>query len=541
MSTLICAPIMVDDIADALAIAMRARELGAQLVEYRIDAVFHGDGDAQGIAQVTQLVEQSPLPCIVTCRSASEGGEYDGDDAARIALYEQLGTMDHPPRYIDIELVTYARSANLQQKVHLAVDHPAKSREHAPGLILSLHDFEGRPANLFVRLHELRSHDAASVHKVVFRARTVRDNIEIFEILRDRDRPTIALAMGEDGLMSRVLAPKFGGLLTFATVDAGAVTAPGQPTITDLRETYRFDSITPSTRVYALFGDPVAHSIGPIVHNAAFDSASHDGVYLPMRIAKEAGFEGFKATLLELLGTDWLDFAGASVTIPHKQHLVRLAESDTSRTWRIDESVSLCGAANTLTVADDGAVHITNTDMPAIVSLVREALGDDLSGVHIGILGAGGVARAVAAGLARAGANVTVFARDLAKAETLVGALGKANACAAPWDDRFNTTCQLWINATPLGMAGGPDPDSMPINPKEIATSGPLPTVFDTVYRPRITPLLVAAHDAGWGLIDGAAMFAAQAAAQSRLWIGEKAPSNDFFTRLAHEALATKP
>ena len=536
MTTLICAPIMVEDASSALERARRARELGAQLVEYRIDNIFHGAGDDTGAAQVSAIVEQSPLPCIVTCRSAAEGGAYDGDDDARIALYEQLGTMDRPPRYLDLEMATFLRSANLRQKVHLAIDHPARSREHAPGLILSVHDFDGRPADLLARVQQLAEQGAADLHKIAFRARSVRDNLEIFELLRERDRPTIALAMGDDGVMSRILASKFGGFLTFASVDAGDETAPGQLTIRALRETYRFDAIGARTKVYGLLGDPVGHSIGPMVHNAAFEAAGHDGVYLPMRIAKGAGFEGFKATVLELLGTDWLDFYGASVTIPHKAHLVQLAETDTTRTWCIDESVRMCGAANTLAVEDDGSVRITNTDMPAIVELVRTAMGRELHGAQIGVLGAGGVARAAAAGLAQAGATVTIFARSIAKAEALAKDTG-GSAHASSWDARLAARCDCWINATPLGMTGGAGAAQMPINPKEMTSGAGSPIVFDTVYRPLQTPLVRAAREAGWAVIDGGSLFAAQAVAQSRGWLGREAPSRAFFARLTHEAL----
>lgn len=537
---LLCVPLLVDEVACALDRARKARDLGAQLVEFRIDQVFHGAGDDAGAAAVRSIVEQSPLPCIITCRSAREGGAYDGDDDARIALYEQLGTMNRPPRYLDLELATYLRSANLRQKVHLAIDHPAKSREHAPGLILSMHDFEGRPRDLFKQLQGLRAQGAASIHKIVFRARSVRDNLELFEILRERDRPTIALGMGEDGLMSRVLAPKFGAFLTFASIEAGGETAPGQPTISELRETYRFDAIGAHTRVYGLLGDPVGHSIGPKVHNAAFEAAGHDGVYLPMRIAKASGFDGFKATVLELLGADGLDFAGASVTIPFKAHLVRLARTDSTRRWIIDESVAQAGVANTLAMQADESVLITNTDLPSIVTLVRSKMGDDdLRGARIGILGAGGVARAAATGLAEAGATITVFSRDAAQGQALAAELD-CRVTLASWEDRQDAAQQVWINATPMGMAGGAAAPESPIDPARSPVVGnDRPIVFEAVYRPLETPLVRAARAAGWGVIDGGAFFAKQGVAQSRLWVGDGAPSEAFFARMTNEALAT--
>ncbi|MFU8829629.1 MAG: hypothetical protein ACNA8P_09375 [Phycisphaerales bacterium] len=171
-------------------------------------------------------------------------------------------------------------------------------------------------------------------------------------------------------------------------------TAPGLPTISELRGRYRFDSIGPGTKVYAVIGDPVAHSISPDVHNAAFEAAGHDGVYLPLRI--DAGWESFKATLLSLLEYQPLDFTGASVTIPHKENLVRLAREqiEAGERWRISPIALAAGAANTLTVDADGSVGIDNTDALAVESLLREAMDGDLAGRSVVLLGAGGVAMA---------------------------------------------------------------------------------------------------------------------------------------------------
>ncbi|XHC25668.1 type I 3-dehydroquinate dehydratase [Phycisphaerales bacterium ac7] len=216
--TLLCCPIMVDEPALALRDAEQARASGADLAEYRIDRLFNGEGDDEGQEAVLRLVADSPLPCIVTCRSADEGGEYDGEDSARVSLIEALGTAEHPPKYIDFEAAAYERSANLRQKINLAIRHEKQVRDVSTGLILSSHDFHSRPSNLFALLASMRSHEASKVIKLAFRARSIRDNLEIFDILRERDRPTIALGMGEHGLMSRVLAPKFGGFLTFASL-----------------------------------------------------------------------------------------------------------------------------------------------------------------------------------------------------------------------------------------------------------------------------------------------------------------------------------
>ena len=164
---------MVEDHSDALRDAILAAEHGADLVEYRVDVYFEDRSDDENgsveqlqdrIDRVLDLVEVSPIPCIVTCRPHWEGGEYHGDDDERVALYEALGTSETPPAYIDVELATYTRSKNIRQKVNLAVNHPKQVRTVSTRLILSSHDFEGRPSDLTRKTNPLaassKSHTA---------------------------------------------------------------------------------------------------------------------------------------------------------------------------------------------------------------------------------------------------------------------------------------------------------------------------------------------------------------------------------------------
>lgn len=584
--TLLCVPIMVQEIDAALADCAEAKRLGAEIAEYRIDQMFSGAADGADIpdidsaretSEIIRLIRSSPLPCIVTCRPTFEGGFYDGDDSSRISLYEHLGNGGgggggvggHPPRYIDAELATLTRSANIRQKVLLAVDHPGQMRGLETGLILSMHDFERRPADLTRRFLAMQAEPAAKVLKVAFRARSLRDNLELFDLIRESDRPTIALGMGEFGLMSRVLAPKFGAFLTFASLRDASATAPGQPTITEILQRYRFRSINKSTRVYGVIGWPVGHSLSPLIHNAGFESVGHNGVYLPLPIASNAdaggspglspenatsgNYESFKATVLELIDHQGLDFSGASVTIPHKENLVRLArEMGEPNLWHLSPAAAAIGAANTLVIDRDPGgkptrIAVDNTDAPAITVCLREAVEGaraegDLNTRTVAILGAGGVARAAAYACASAGASVVIHARNRASAESLASDVKvhtHARITAADWNDRHKAVATIFINCTPVGMKGGPAPEASPIEPAALTGCNPADAVFfDTVYNPVYTPLLTlaaqlnAAHsgsntpEAGIGprIIDGASMFVRQGAMQFTMWTGKPAP-----------------
>lgn len=560
---------MVRTVEGAHAHAVQAREHGADLVEYRIDELFNSPDDTP---EVLRLVETSPLPCIVTCRPAWEGGHYDGDEDARVSLFERLGASDRPPRYIDVELAAYTRSANFRQKVNLAVEHPKQPRDVTTRLILSSHDFAGRPADLTRRVLAMQAEPAAAVHKVAFRARSLRDNPELFDMLAERTKPTIALGMGEFGLMSRVLAPKFGGFLTFASLRPEEVTAPGQPTVGELLQKYRFRAINEKTRVYGIVGWPVGHSMSPLMHNAGFDEVGHDGVYVPLPIAAgvppettpsepardgpvspgdaDASYASFKATMLELVHHPRLDFAGCSVTLPHKENLAELAFEEG---WYLDTQALLSRAANTLVVQREEsgafrAAHALNTDVDAALSCIRDALGT-LEGKRIALLGAGGVARAIAFGLVSEGSHVTVFNRTPERAERIArdiaathfswagpgGPTRPGTAAAAPWERRAGANPDAYINCTAVGMTGGPAPDESPLPVEAFAPAGE-GVVMETIYNPIRTRLLSDAQVAGWRTIDGVEMFVGQGARQFELWTGRPAP-RDLFRRLVRGAL----
>lgn len=531
--------IPVDDpqeIDAALAEARRAVADGARLVEWRVDALVdpllpkHADAALQC---VRRLVADAGAPCIVTIRAAAEGGAFRGDDADRVSFMEALGTADPAPRYLDLELAAFERSANLRQKVRLAVQHDRQPRDLKTSLILSAHDFDSRPADLMSRYARMVDEPACAVAKIAWRARSLRDNLEAFELLRERRTPTIALCMGEFGLMSRVLAPKFGGFLTFARSEHGDETAAGQPSVRELFERWRFGRIGAATLVYGVIGWPVAHSQSPVIHNAGFDAASVDAVYLPMPI--EGSWESFKATVGAMLDFEPLDFRGASVTIPHKEHLVRFVRE---RGGTLCPVASRSGSANTLVVgraAGSGAIQLSavNTDAPAAagaLSAVRP-----LRGARVALLGAGGAARAIALSMLDAGAEVVIFNRTPARAEALAREVGAACGSAASAIRaggslaemaRQTSPFQVIVNCTSVGMEGGPAPHESPLPASFEMRAGT--TVMDTVYRPRDTPLLRAARATGATVIDGAEMFVRQAEAQFRHWSGGEPPAGLF-------------
>lgn len=527
--TKLAVSIMVSSLDQALAATARAAELGAELVEFRIDHFT----DRPEL--LTQLVEQSPLPSIITCRPFWEGGTYDGDEQTRMNLFEHAGMGALKPAYMDVELAGYQRSAEFRQKIGRVVDHPGQVGSTDTALILSSHDVEGRPIDMDQRLEAMAASAACRVVKIAWQARSLRDNLEAFEIIRSSQKPTIALCMGEQGLPSRVLAKKFGAMLTFATIDSHHATAAGQPTIEQLKHLYRWDSICADTQIFGVIGHPVGHSLSPPIHNAGFDAIGFNGVYLPMPIQPD--YVHFKADVATWLEMPDLHFRGASVTIPHKENLLRFVREQGGQIEPLAEQI---GAANTLTKRGDGALYASNTDYAAALDAVCVGMGigrDDLEGQRIAVIGAGGAARSIVAGLAQYGATVVVYNRTFERAQQLAedfhGPPGKV--VPARLEKLCDSCCQIFINCTPLGMY--PNVDQTPI-PSAANTKvwGPGTVVFDTIYNPIDTRLLRDARTAGCVCISGTEMFVRQAAAQFRLWTNVDAPLN-VFRRVLHEHL----
>jgi len=479
--TRLCVAIFVNDLAQAQRDIALAAEAGADLVELRIDT-FAGD--------VLPLVKASVVPTIVTCRPTWEGGQSTDADGVRIQKLREI----YLPAFVDLELKTFRVKRALGE---------------FPRLILSSHDFKGRPdrlTNLVVELMEA----ACEVAKIVWTARTIRDNLEAFEILQSRQKPTIALCMGEAGLISRILAKKFGAFLSFATLEGSAGTAPGQISISDMKRRYRWDAIQSDTRVYGVIGSPIAHSMSPAIHNAAFESAGYNGIYLPLLV--NPGYESFKAFMESFLNFSGLDLSGLSVTIPHKENALRYLKEKGAAVESLAERI---GAVNTI-VIEDGRLSGFNTDYAAILDSITRSLGisrEDLAGYRVAVIGAGGTGRTAVAALAAYGATVVVYNRTREKADALAaefnGQTGKV--VSAAMEKLCDSCCQSCINTTSL--VRHPDVDRSPMEsvPGDVL-------VFDAVYNPMKTKLLAQAEAAGAKTIGGIEMFVRQAGAQFSLW-----------------------
>lgn len=506
------------------------------MVELRVDRI--GDVDA-----VERLLRQPhDVSYILTIRTVDEGGAWDGDEAQRIALFERLGLL--LPGFIDLEFAAWQRSANLRQKIGLVADVAGHTpnpitdwpmRRAKNALILSHHDLAGTPSDTdMMRLVERMLATPAAAIKVVFNPSDAWDALRILmlQVLARGRKPLIAMGIGEAGLITRVLARRQGMFAAYAALERGGEAAAGQPTIADLRSTYRWDAISPTSRVYGVIGWPVSQSKGPALHNAALSADAIDAVYLPIPVRPT--YEAFETFIWMGAMRPWTGLSGFSVTIPHKEHALRWLRENGGEITPLAER---CGAVNTLVRRDDGSWLGDNTDVHgvwhALDSLRRDVSDSASEGgpppafvpgnrpqtfARVAVLGAGGVARAVVIALQQRGCQVTLFNRTPERAEALARELG----CDwAAWDRRSEADVDLLVNCTSVGMS--PAVEQSPLPPEALR---PGMTVFDTVYSPAHTRLLRDASAAGCRTISGEWLFAGQAAEQYRRWHQRTVPAS---------------
>jgi len=354
------------------------------------------------------------------------------------------------------------------------------------------------------------------VSKIAYQANEITDCFDVLDLLHRNQESgdVIGLATGEAGVMTRVLAKKLGAFLTFASVAEGEGTAPGQITVEEMKQVYRWDALDGETVVCGVIGNPIGHSKSPAVHNAAFTEIGYNGVYLPFLV--ETPWNKFREFVDGLRERRWLDVRGLSVTIPHKHNSLQYVQENEGQ---LEPLAVKIGSVNTLVLDKDGRVSGYNTDYAGALDAITHTLGierKDLRGMGAAIGGAGGVARALAAGLTDVGCKVTVYNRTVEKAQSLAAefecayggleALGKMEA-------------QLVVNATRVGMY--PEVASSPLPEKCLRRDM---AVFDTVYNPAKTLLLQQAEGIGAKIIDGMSMFVNQAATQFELFTGQEAP-----------------
>jgi 3-dehydroquinate dehydratase/shikimate dehydrogenase len=492
----ICIALGLPDVSTLLNHARREAAAGEGFLEFRLDYL---DNPCRGADAIRSFLDQYPeCTILATCRRHQNHGKFNGSIEEQIALLERA--VQNGAQAVDVEIET----------AEAAPERLSTLRGKAQ-VVVSYHNYEATPQLDTVLARMLRV--SAEGYKIVTTARKPSDNARVLALPRLHGKlRLVVLAMGELGFPTRVLSPVFGGMYTYAAPMFAEGTAAGQVSARYLRHLYRVEKLGKASHIYGVIADPVRHSISPAVHNRAFQARRIDAVYLPFLVSPVHLRDFFSMA-------DKLPLSGFSVTIPHKQKILRYLDV-------VDPLARRIGAVNTVW-RKGGKWRGTNTDTAGVTGPLGKHLR--LQKASVLIAGNGGAARGAAFALADAGAKISLVGRNPDR----VRALAKICGAEAILKEQLDTrSFDAVVHATPLGMFP---------NVNDCFFNGRIPgdVVLDMVYNPLETVLLKRAREQKKEIITGLEMFLEQAVRQFEIWTGEAAP-RAVMEKAAAEALDHK-
>jgi len=418
---------------------------------------------------------------LATCRRRSAGGRYRGSIGQQ--LIHLADAIKAGCAWYDLEIETLALCPPELVDVLLG-----EARQLA-----SAHFFKGMPRSLPAVAARLARNKPSAI-KIAARCDSLSECRKLAKFGRSR-RDTIVIPMGEVALAARLLSLRERNGFAYAPVENA--TASGQVDLYEIHRVYHAESLTRSTQLYGVIGNPISHSLSPHLQNAGFAARRVDAIYLPFLVGRLPDF---------LDSIVPLGIKGFSVTIPHKERIVNHLSD-------CDPLARQIGAVNTVVIRAGGKLYGYNTDYVGVLQTLETRVR--LRGSRVLIVGAGGAARAVAFALAQAGANVCICARRQKKARVIAEAV---HGSLIDWSRLRRESFDAIVNATPVGMH--PFENDSPLEARDLNCR----LVFDTIYRPRKTKLLQLAERRGIETVSGVEMFVAQGVAQWEIWMGQRAP-----------------
>ena len=268
----------------------------SKFLEFRLDIL---PKPAAALAKLKDfLAQHREVTAIATCRRKEHGGNFEGALTSELDILAKAAQSGCQIVDLEVESAEEAKPAQL-----------ARLRAAGAALLISFHDF-ARTRSLEQAASRIEAFKPEFV-KVVSTARSLADNLAVLRLIEDRSISAhiVGIAMGEEGLVSRVLGPRAGAAFTFAAFSNGTETAPGQVSARTLHDLYRVEHLDQATRIFGVAGNPIAHSLSPLLHNTAFRRENVNAVLLPLKVR----------ALADLLAVvQELPLAGVAVTMPLK-------------------------------------------------------------------------------------------------------------------------------------------------------------------------------------------------------------------------------
>jgi 3-dehydroquinate dehydratase/shikimate dehydrogenase len=480
----VCA-VIADRTARGMISQMRRGLRLTRTLELRLD--YLRDARERDAFLIWLTAHKPQATMIATCRSRQGGGQFRGSRDAELEILIQAANAGCRWCDLEIEVARYYASGEIRKLFP------------STRVLVSHHDFQRTPKNFQKVIDGLRASGVRgrSAVKIAAQCHSISDAVRICGLAQGR-RDVVAVPMGEVGMAGRILSLRSGSQLAYASVEQA--TAPGQLSLQDMQELYRASQITSRTRVYGVIGNPIGHSLSPLLHNTAFHARKLDAVFVPFLVREVRDF---------LAAITPFGIRGFAVTIPHKEKILLYLDD-------CDPLAARIGAVNTVVIRNGGRLYGYNTDYVGVLRSLQSRM--HLAGSRILLFGAGGAARAAAFALAQAGSQVCLTSRRPERAQSLARALGRnADVQVIERSALKQESFDAIVNCTPVGMHphGG-----SPLKSSELRCQ----VVMDMVYRPLTTDLLRQAQRQGIDTISGVEMFLAQAYAQFEIWTGERAP-----------------
>jgi len=477
MNTKLCIPITANNINQAKDDLKKAEEF-ADLVELRIDYLQEITEES-----LLQLIDSAAKPLIFTCRPDSSKGKYNGTEEDRLKLFKMA--IARGIAYIDLEYETQWKNEIIENCGHTKV-------------IISHHDFEKTPDYMeLLQIYRDINKCNPDYVKIVTMANSINDNFLIFKLLNEKVN-LISFCMGIKGEISRILAPKFGSAVSFASLGKNMESAPGQISAQEMIDLYGFYEINEKTKVIGVIGEFAEHSKSKYMHNKFFHSNQLNNVFVPFKVDPGEDLEIFMNYFKKF------DFAGAAVTIPHKIEVMKYLNI-------IDKTAREIGAVNTI-LNRDGILYGYNTDYIGAIKALKSKT--EVTDRRVLVIGAGGAARAIVYGLKQENAQITIINRTLIKAKDLA----KEYKCSFENFSCIETMVNIFdiiINTTNVGMY----PD---VGNSIVSTLPEGKIVMDIVYNPIKTKFVKLAEAADCRVVTGEKMLILQAMAQLKIWTGSE-------------------
>lgn len=490
MATKICLVLTAPTIKENLALVDLYRKW-IDIAELRVDCLNQDER-----LNIRKFPALSNIPCILTIRRNTDGGRFLEGEGSRIAHFARGLAFADTDRRKNFAYVDFEEDLNVPSLEEAA-------RAFGTKIIRSIHNMNGPITNLKEKVLELRR-TQDEIAKIAFMPRNLSDITNLFkEAKKCTDTEYILIAMGPFGQATRILAPLVGSAITYTSaLDNNTFSSfnLGQLDPTALHELYQVRNITASTSIFGVTGNPLTTTSSPLIHNRAYKKQGIDAVYIPI-----------KAETIE----ESIEFAneigiqGLSVTNPFKEAVL-------PNVGQLSKEAGEIGASNTIVKQGQSWVG-HNTDALGFSRALMEFVGrKNLSGMRISIIGAGGVARAIAYAIKELRGKACVFNRTADKARELAALYNFKWASLDPGNRHIlETYSDIIIQTTNVGMASLIDQD-----PLDFYSFSGHEAVYDVIYAPEKTKLLQRAEKAGCSICNGYSMLQYQAELQFKLFTG---------------------